>query len=267
MNRVGRLLSRAGLPSIEPIQLSGGMMGDVFRCGEWVVKTHHAPPHGLFPAEAKGLRALAATGARVPRVRYADEDGVVMAYLRPGPADPLGLAEAVATVHGARGQRYGWDDAVFLGRFALPVAAEGSRWRGFWAESRVRPLLHVARTILGRLAPRVEALLERHEPPTEGPTLLHGDLWGGNVVMSDAGAALIDPSVWYGERGVDLAMMRLFGGFNARFWAAYGERLPIPREVEASIPFYQLYFLLVHVHFFGAGYCRGVEDVLRRYGC
>jgi phosphatidylserine decarboxylase len=200
-------------------------------------------------------------------VRYADEAGVVMTFLRPGPADPLGLAEAVAKVHAARGQRYGWDDAVFLGRFALPTAAEDSRWPDFWAESRVRPLLDVTRSTLGRLAQRVEVLLTQYEPPTEGPTLIHGDLWGGNVVMSDAGATLIDPSVWYGERGVDLAMMRLFGGFDGRFWAAYGDRLPIPPEVEAAIPFYQLYYLLVHVHFFGAGYCRGVEDVLRRYGC
>ena len=83
---------------------------------------------------------------------------------------------------------------------------------------------------------------------------LHGDLWHGNVYFAREGPALLDPSFFVGERGVDLAMMRLFGGFPRRFWEVYGELYPVPEEVERALPRYQVYYLLAHVHFFGQGY-------------
>jgi len=267
MNRVNTLLSRCALPS-EPTQhLSGGMMGEVYRCGDWVVKTHPSPPPGLFPAEARGLRALADVGVRTPTVRYADEDGIVMRFLHPGKPDPSGLAEQLARLHRARGPEYGSPTRVFLGRFALPTIPMKSDWLPYWAQARIRPLVEATRQTLGRLASRVETLLTVYRPPIEGPSLLHGDLWNGNVVMAREGATLIDPSVWYGERAVDLAMMRLFGGFGRSFWSKYEALCPIPKAVEESIPYYQLYYLLVHVHFFGAAYCQGVDGALRHYDC
>ena len=99
----------------------------------------------------------------------------------------------------------------------------------------------------------------------EGPSIIHGDLWSGNVLMTEQGAALIDPSVWVGERAVDLAMMRLFGGFATPCWDSYRETLPIPSEIEEAIPFYQLYYVLVHVYFFGESYLPSVDNILRQY--
>ena len=109
-------------------------------------------------------------------------------------------------------------------------------------------------------------MLIDYEVPTEGAVWVHGDLWNGNVLMSNEGAVLIDPSAWIGERAVDLAMMRLFGGFPEQFWHAYETHYPIPKSIEAALPFYQIYYLLVHVHLFGAHYLEQIKRIVRRYG-
>ncbi len=259
------VLAKAGLPAARLEPLAGGDIGRVYRAGAWVVKTHPAPPPGLFEAEATGLRALAQAGVRVPRVRWVGAEGMVLEYLPPGRPDWPGLAAMLAELHRHRGAAYGWDRTVYLGTFPLP-AGFGQVWRAFWRERRVQPLLEATWDRLGGVGRRVERWLEAFDPPVEGPVLLHGDLWSGNVHMSAAGPALLDPSVWWGERGVDLAMMRLFGGFPEAFWRAYQARYPIPEAVEAALPFYQVYYLLVHVHFFGAGYVGALERLLRRAG-
>jgi len=247
------ILEAAGLAAPKPVPLAGGDVSRVYRAGPYVIKTHEAPPPGLFRAEAEGLSALAEAGVRVPRVHWVGEAGIVLEYLPPGPADWEGLAAMLAKLHRAKRPRYGWPRPGYLGTFPLP-AGESEDWSRFFAEKRLLPLIQATWPRLGALGPKLEALLSRLRLPTEGPALIHGDLWSGNVHMSARGPALIDPSVWASERGVDLAMMRLFGGFPERFWQAYEALLPIPPEVQKALPCYQLYYLLVHVLFFGAGY-------------
>ncbi|MCA9538395.1 MAG: fructosamine kinase family protein [Myxococcales bacterium] len=259
------LLRRAGLPDARPERLSGGDMGQVWRCGDHVVKQCADAPPGLFAAEARGLSTLAAAGIRVPEVHLVDARGLVMRWLPPGPEAPKDLGAQIAAAHAVTAPTYGADDPVFLGRFPLP-AGRNTEGHAFFIEHRLTPLLRATWTQLGDLGPRLDRLLSHYRPPLEGPRLLHGDLWSGNVLMTPAGAALIDPSVWHGERAVDLAMMALFGGFSPRVYAAYTAHHPIPREVTEALPYYQLYFLLVHVHFFGVSYCRSVEQAIRRCG-
>lgn len=260
------LLDRAGLSAAgPPVPLAGGDMGRVWRLGRYVVKTHANPPPGLFPAEARGLMALTAAGVRTPQVHWVGEEGIVQDYLPPGPDDWEGLAGMLANLHRRRTARYGAEETVYLGRFALP-AGRSADWRGFWFQKRLVPLLGVTQPQLGGLSKQVRRFAYEFDWPSEGPALIHGDLWNGNVLMSTEGPALIDPSVWYGERAVDLAMMQLFGGFPETFWSAYEEALPLPAELRAALPAYSLYFLLVHVHFFGRGYVGGVRRVLEHYG-
>lgn len=260
------LLVHAGLDPgpHAPERLSGGDMGEVWRVGAWVVKTHPAPPPGLFPAEARGLAALAAAGARTPRVFWAGEEGLVLAYLPPGPPDWSDLARQLARLHTHRLEGYGEAEPVYLGRFPLP-AGEGADWPKFWVERRLQPLIEATRTRLGELGGKLQRFVHAFPWPAEGPVRIHGDLWQGNVLMTRAGAALIDPSSWRGERAVDLAMMELFGGFPQAFWSAYEALAPVPEAVRAALPAYQLYFLLVHVHFFGAGYLAPIARTLEHY--
>lgn len=260
------VLARAGLPDRPTVRLSGGSISDVHRAGDWVVKCHPRAPVGLFEAEARSLHALDDAGVRVPEVRWSGPEGIVMAYLPPGPDDPIGLAEQIARLHRQRRPRYGWPHPTFLGSFPLPPAPGSDDWSAIWRQHRIEPLLRATRQALGPLFGPVERLLHDYHPPTEGPCLIHGDLWNGNVLMSADGPALIDPSVWHAERAVDLAMMQLFGGFGPRFWDAYRAVYPIPKAVERGLPYHQLYFVLVHVHLFGAGYLshvRRIVDALR----
>ncbi len=259
------ILRKAGLRADEVRPLAGGDIARVYRAGAYVVKTQDDPPKGLFFAEAEGLRALAEAGVRVPETIWVCEEGLVLAYLPPGPPDWEGLAAMLARLHRAPRRRYGWPRPGFLGRFPLPPG-EAETWPEYFFEKRLLPLLEATWDALGELGPEIERLARTYRPPAEGPALLHGDLWQGNVHMSETGPALLDPSVWVGERGVDLAMMQLFGGFPDAFWRAYEALLPVPPEVRQALPYYQLYYLLAHVHFFGPGYLPAVRRALSAYG-
>jgi fructosamine-3-kinase len=105
--------------------------------------------------------------------------------------------------------------------------------------------------------------MEDRVGPPEPPARLHGDLWGGNLLVDERGdPCLIDPAVHGGHRELDLGMMRLFGGFGARVFAAYDEAFALAQGHEERIPLYQLYFLLVHVNLFGGSYVASVERAL-----
>ncbi len=97
------------------------------------------------------------------------------------------------------------------------------------------------------------------------PSILHGDLWSGNVFAGPSGEpVLVDPAVYRGHSEVDLAMTELFGGFPGPFYSAYAEVRPLAdgyREVRRSL--YQLYPLLVHVNLFGGSYVASTHRTLR----
>ncbi|HEX7091234.1 MAG TPA: fructosamine kinase family protein [Longimicrobiales bacterium] len=232
-------------------------------------------PAGLFEAEGRSLAALAATGVvRVPEViAVANEGGgsewLLLEWLEPGSATAQTwpeLGRALAALHRVRAERYGWPADNFIGPLPQPNAWASS-WAAFWRERRLAPQLERALRaghFDARARRRFEALLGRldallAEAEADGASLLHGDLWGGNVhVLAGGEAALIDPSSYHGHREVDLAMSELFGGFGAGFREAYREAWPLaPGYAEARRPVYQLYYLLVHVNLFGAGYVDG----------
>jgi fructosamine-3-kinase len=102
--------------------------------------------------------------------------------------------------------------------------------------------------------------------PTEKPSLLHGDLWSGNLIKDDKGEpCIIDPAVYYGNREVDLAMTKLFGGFDDDFYFHYDEAFPLQPGYEDRVDIYNLYPLLVHVNLFGSTYVPSVDRILRRF--
>jgi len=238
-----------------------------------------AAPAGIFTAEAESLRRLATvSGLRAPAVidvRDAESGDAVGAggprwllleWLEPGRAAPHtwpALATSLLALHRSSGSEFGWDRDNFIG--TLPQSNERvGDWPSFWRERRLRPQLRAAvdaGRIDGSEQDRFERLFdslgERLEAgQREGPSLLHGDLWSGNLhVLSGGDPALIDPSSYYGHREVDLAMSQLFGGFDYVFYAAYHEQWPLlPGYESTRRHIYQLYYLLVHVNLFGAGY-------------
>lgn len=277
---LGEEVSEAG-------RVSGGDINDAYRLrtrgGRLLfLKTHPDAAPSMFPAEAAGLRWLAeAGGLRVPEVvAVSREDAgdppfLLLEWLEPGrrlPDFDVRLGRGLAELHRFGAAGFGLDHDGFIG--TLPQGNRPTRdWPTFYAERRLLPQLERARRrglVDGRLGRRLEALaaaLPALVGPAEPPARLHGDLWGGNLHVDPEGApCLIDPAPYGGHREIDLAMMRLFGGFGRGVFDAYGEAHPLAAGHEERVPLYQLYPLLVHVNLFGGGYVRSVEGAIAAMG-
>jgi fructosamine-3-kinase len=216
--------------------------------------------------EVEGLEALRAAGATVPDVLGADADRLVLRHVD-GRPDWAALGRQIAMLHrDTAGGRFGWHGDNLLGR-APQRGGWSSDWADFFAQRRLRPLL-TARALPGDLRARIErgldgplaALLNAAHPRA---SLIHGDLWSGNVV---AGRWLIDPAVWMADRELELAFARLFGGLPEAFFAAYTDTWPLPDGAQERLPALQLYHVLIHVWHFGDGYVPMVSERLDQLG-
>ncbi len=235
----------------------------------------------VFAAEADGLSALSAsTDLTVPEVIGYSHAGEKPAWLlleyvpRGTPAGDYAerLGEALAVLHEPGEGLYGWHRANYIG--SLPQAnTPMDDWPGFWWSQRLEPQLALAADN-GRLTglDREWATLESRLPKLlrdaaeDGRSILHGDLWSGNVYPGpDGGPVLVDPAVYRGHREVDLAMTELFGGFPRAFYTSYDDHRPVTSGYEdVRRHVYQLYPLLVHVNLFGGAYVDGTAGALRR---
>lgn len=246
-------------------RLSGGMIADVWQAeladGRTVVVKATATDAGL---EAEGLEALAEAGAPVPAVLGVDTRILVLEHVE-GDGDWARLGRRLAEAHGRLGAAFGWDRDNVIGPLPQDNTRD-DRWPRFYAQRRIAPHLdhralpdEVRRRLRSALAGPLPQLLAHDAPPS----LVHGDLWSGNVID---GTYLIDPAVHHADRELDLAFLDLFGGAPDAFWTAYHEVWPLDPGWEARRPALQLYHLLVHVGLFGAGYVRPVVQRLDQLG-
>jgi fructosamine-3-kinase len=240
------------------------------------VKSNPGAPDGLFEAEASGLAWLAeAKALRVPAVLGTGEPGgprfLALEYLEPGrPAPDLDqqLGTGLAALHRFGARRFGLEHDNFIGKLPQSNTAR-DEWSDFYRSERLEPQLERAHAVglsSSTMRRGFERLFARWPEPCgapEPPARLHGDLWSGNLFVAQGGApVLIDPAAYAGSREIDLAMMRLFGGFSARTFAAYSEAFPLSPGHEQRVALYQLYPLLVHVNHFGGAYVGAVERTL-----
>lgn len=279
----GRLTARFGaIRDVEAV--SGGCIHHAARIGladgPAFLKWGAAPP-GHFAAEACGLERLraAVSPLRIPRVLgWADGEETTPAWLCVEWLNPAGehaddapVGRGLAVLHRTRGEGWGSGEDGWIG--PLPQAnGATSSWAEFWWARRIEPQLLRAREQAREPARHDEWLQLRDRLPelvaageAEGPSLLHGDLWAGNVLrLAGSEAALVDPAVYHGHREVDLAMADLFGGFGPAFRSAYEAEWPLlPGYQEVRRPIYQLYPLLVHCNLFGGGYGARIAATLR----
>jgi fructosamine-3-kinase len=204
------------------------------------------------------------------------ERWLALEWLASGPRTPetfADLGRAVATMHRSAAASCDGDAPNIIGSLP-PSNRRTAAWPAVWRDERIVPQLERAGGAFGRdHRRRFDAWLNRlddvlADAAEDGPSLLHGDLWSGNVhVLEDGAAALIDPSSYYGHREVDLAMAELFGGFGAEFLAGYEAVWPLrPGYRERRRGAYQLYYLLVHVNLFGGSYVAGALSALGAAG-
>lgn len=217
--------------------------------------------------EARMLGALAKAGAPAPDVQAVHDGLLVLDYVESDGAFTdcawADFGARLRTLHQHDGDAYGWPEDYSFGKVRLDNR-QSRDWPGFWAERRLVPTASLAgRHCLDRverLSTRLSDLLPANPPSS----LLHGDLWTGNIlVCDDRLARLIDPACYYGHPEVDLAMLDLFGSPSEGFRQAYGALEP-GWEERRSI--YQLFPALVHLVLFGSGYSNMVDRLLARFG-
>lgn len=238
------------------------------------VKLNDAPRLAMFEGEAQGLAEIAAAGAlRTPGViacgRWRDTAFLVLEHLelrRRGRSAQFG--ERLARMHRHQAGRFGWSRDNHIGLTPQPNGWAAD-WVEFWREMRLGRQLELASRngYRGDLQAAGARLMECLHGLFDGystqPSLLHGDLWGGNYAyLADGEPVVFDPAVYYGDRETDLAMTELFGGFDAEFYAAYRATWPLDPGYSARRRLYQLYHVLNHLNLFGRGYLGHAESLL-----
>lgn len=229
------------------------------------IKANEARFADAFAAEADGLEALRAARVRAPQaLRHGTQGPYAFLLLEfldlKGSGDWAALGRMLAQAHRQTGPAFGWARDNYIG--STPQR-NGWRddWRTFFAERRLAPQLELGRSkgFAIDLGKALDAL-QSHRPQ---PSLLHGDLWSGNVAFTPDGApVLFDPAVYYGDREADLAMTELFGGFPDEFYAAYEAAYPLEPGYSLRKHVYNLYHLLNHLNLFGGGYLGQVRSTL-----
>lgn len=176
------------------------------------------------------------------------------------------FGQKMAELHRQTNSHFGLEIDNYIGSLPQYNSKRNSA-KEFYIEMRLAPQIEMARkngfdlNIPESFYKNCENLI-----PSEAPSLVHGDLWGGNYLVNDKGqACLIDPAVAYAPRELDIGMMKLFGGFNESFFKAYNEAFPLEPGWKERIPLWQLYYLLVHLNIFGASYKSQVTSIIRKF--
>jgi fructosamine-3-kinase len=226
-----------------------------------------------FEAEAMALEEIAATRTlRVPRaLAHGVAEGagyLLLEWIDLAPqGDWAAAGRQLAALHARTSDRHGWARANSIGaspQFNAPCAV----WTEFYREQRLRPQFALARAnglrALAALEARAcrasDALLAGHAPAA---SLLHGDLWRGNVAFDREGSPVVfDPASYHGDAETDLAMARLFGGFPEAFYRAYASSRPEARGAGRRLALYHLYHVLNHANLFGGGYAAQAAAII-----
>ncbi|MGF6928395.1 fructosamine-3-kinase [Chitinophaga sp. W2I13] len=261
----------------------GGDINESFRIGTnegyFFIKMNDAGKYpDMFKQEYAGLLELqAAKALHTPRpLGYGSVNGrayLLQEFLTKGQAVADfwdDFAVSLAKQHHVTQPHYGYAGTNYVGslkQYNTPY----SSWPVFYAFNRLLPLIRMAydqQLVDRQLVQQVERLCRRLPQifPAEAPALLHGDLWSGNFMVGSKGrASVFDPAVYYGHREIDLAMARLFGGFDTRFYYAYQAAYPLQPGWQQRIGICQLYPLMVHFILFGGSYYNSMKEVLQSY--
>lgn len=228
----------------------------------------------LFQKEANGLHMLRSTETiDVPKVYgYGNFDNftyLLIEYKKPGKVRPQfweDFGQQLAALHQQTNATFGFSEDNYVGSLQQ-YNGSAEKASEFYIEQRLKPQFEIA-TKNGFTFENLESFYQKveHLVPDEPPALIHGDLWSGNyVVNSEHQPCLIDPAVAYAPREMDLAMMKLFGGFDDKIFETYHEHFPLEKDWEQRLGLWQLYYILVHLNIFGGHYYSRAKELMSQY--
>lgn len=251
--------------------VGGGCINQGYKISDhsrtYFVKINRAVDVAMFEAEALGLQQIQETQTiRVPQPicwgTAGDSAYIVLEWIELGARGKnqawQTMGQKLAALHRYKGKsEFGWDINNTIG--ATPqINTWTADWIQFWVEHRIGYQLKLGRRRGGnfpqgeRLLTVIPELLAGHQPQ---PSLVHGDLWGGNASVTPAGEPVIfDPASYWGDREVDLAMTELFGGFPEAFYRGYNQAWPLQAGYQRRKILYNLYHILNHFNLFGGSY-------------
>jgi fructosamine-3-kinase len=214
----------------------------------------------------------------VPAVHLCEPDLLVMDFIETDgggitPQVERHAAELIAALHAAPHPSFGYERDTLIGPLPQPNP-QLDRWIPFFRDHRLLAMARAVQaegTLPAKLLMRLERLAERLDTyltEPRHPSLLHGDLWTGNVlVRGQRIAGFVDPAIYCGHPEIELAFTTMFGTFGRAFFEAYQALLPLePGFHELRSGLYKLYPTLVHVRLFGSAYLPPIERTLAQLG-
>lgn len=280
-NLFNLIADRLGSPIKTVEAISGGDISDAFLLhtaeGRLFCKCNSSPVAlDMFQKEADGLNEIAKTKTiSTPTVVLVESNEyfscLVLEYIEGKRGDAAAMKKfgsQLAQLHKSSNENFGWHQDNFIGRLHQSNT-QHSDWATFFWKKRLIPQLVLSCENgfyeIRNIPTAFEAIEILNMVLGEvRPSLIHGDLWSGNYLISkDGHSYLIDPAVYYGHHLIDISMSQLFGGFSADFYNAYFEQWPKPTKDQIEL--YQLYYLLVHLNLFGSSYYSSVDRILKRF--
>lgn len=244
----------------------------------YFVKCNERSYLDMFEKEHEALVALAAhANLLIPKPinsgKVGNDSYLVMEFIESSSQSTYyweRLGEGLAGMHRQTKNLFGWETDNYIGR--LPQSNKWHQsWTKYFVQERLRPQIKLARDSR-ILPPDVQIDLEKlcgrmDQYIVPGlPAFLHGDLWSGNLMTGPLGEpCLVDPSVYYGHREIELAFTRLFGGFDERFYQTYNQCYPLEAGFQQRFDIYNIYPLMVHLNLFGRSYLSEIKQILRKY--
>ena len=247
--------------------------------GKYFIKYNSAAEFpGIFEKEAAGLEILANTKTLdIPNVIGSAKTSqyvyLLLHYIETGVSSRNfwnDFGTKLAGLHRNTNEYFGLDYDNYIGSLVQKNNSH-TDFFSFFISERIEPQLKEARN-KGAFSQSETRYFDslfnslHNIIPVERPSLIHGDLWSGNyLVTTDGSPCLIDPAVYYGHREADIAMTQLFGGFKPDFYGAYNQAWPLEKGWQKRMDIFNLYPLLVHVNLFGGSYARQVLQIIRQF--
>ena len=259
---------------IKFISNTGGCINNAFQIttnnGDFFLKYNNSAKENFFKREAQNLSILKNTSSiNVPKIILKCNNYLLLEFISSDKIHTnkfwLNFGYQLSKLHSVTNSNFGLSYNNFIGNLVQNNELSDN-WIEFFITKRLLPQIKICEqknffySSFDKLFNMLDNILV-----IEKPSLLHGDLWSGNFISRLDKPYLIDPAIYFGNREMDIAMTKLFGGFNSKFYNSYNDSLPLQNGWQERLEIYNLYPLLVHLNIFGQRYLDPINSVLKRY--